>query len=110
MKHPTKEEWMSYLYDESPTESREELRAHLKDCAACRAQIEMWQGATRQMNDWQLPRLRKVSRSPAFARWAVAGGARDPDGAGVVTPRSRQLAGAARGSDVGGAGADGVVQ
>jgi len=72
MKHPTKEEWMSYLYDESPAESRESLRAHLKDCAACRAQIEIWQGATRQMNEWQLPRLRKVSRSRAFARWAAA--------------------------------------
>jgi hypothetical protein len=32
----------------------------------------MWQGATRQMNEWQLPRLRKVSRSPALARWAAA--------------------------------------
>ncbi len=62
---------MSYLYDESPAESRESLRAHLKDCATCRAQLEMWQGATREMNEWQLPR-RRNSRRPAIVRWAVA--------------------------------------
>jgi hypothetical protein len=63
---------MSYLYDELPAESQELLRAHLKDCAACRAQIETWQGATRQMNEWQLPRRRKVSHMPTVGRWAAA--------------------------------------
>jgi hypothetical protein len=63
---------MSYLYDESPAASQESLRAHLKDCAACRAQIEIWQGAARQMNEWQVPRRRKVSHVPTFARWAAA--------------------------------------
>ena len=63
---------MSYLYGESSTESRESLRAHLKDCASCRAQIEMWQGATRQMNDWQLPPRRKALRSSGLVRWAAA--------------------------------------
>ncbi len=63
---------MSYLYDESPTGSQESLRAHLKECAACRAQIATWQGATRQMNEWPLPRRRKVSHSPSLPRWGVA--------------------------------------
>jgi len=72
MTHPTREEWMSYLYDASPAASQESLRAHLKDCAACRAQVEIWQGASRAMNEWQLPRRRKVSRVPTFARWVAA--------------------------------------
>jgi hypothetical protein len=63
---------MSYLYDESPDASQESLRAHLKDCAACRTQIEMWQDATRQMNQWPLPRRRKVSPFPTAFRWAAA--------------------------------------
>jgi hypothetical protein len=65
---------MSYLYDESPAESQAPLRAHLKDCAACRAQIEKWQAASQQMNQWPLPRRRKVSPSPSpsLIRWAAA--------------------------------------
>ena len=72
MKHPAREEWMSYLYDESSAESRALLQAHLEDCATCRAQIETWQGATRQMNDWQLPPRRRALRTSALVRWAAA--------------------------------------
>lgn len=63
---------MSYLYDESPADSRVSLRDHLKDCVACRAQVEMWQAATRQMKEWPLPHRRAVSHRPAFTRWAAA--------------------------------------
>jgi hypothetical protein len=72
MTHPTREEWMSYLYDETPAGPQESLRAHLKDCSACRTQIDTWQGASRQMNEWQLPRRRKISHFPTVARWAAA--------------------------------------
>ena len=72
MKHPTREEWMSYLYDESPTDLRRLFQAHLRDCAACRAQIETWQGATRQMNEWPMPPRRRGLPSAGLVRWAAA--------------------------------------
>jgi anti-sigma factor RsiW len=63
---------MSHLYDESPAESREQFHAHLEECAECRSQLATWQGATRQMSEWQLPRRRRALRSAVITRWAVA--------------------------------------
>jgi hypothetical protein len=72
MKHPTREEWMSFLYDELPTEARAELQTHLGECGECRTQMNAWQGAARQMSEWRLPPRRKMASTQTFARWAIA--------------------------------------
>jgi hypothetical protein len=72
MKHPTREEWMSFLYDETPVEERAGLRSHLEACADCRTQLKVWQGATRELDRWRLPSRRKTLRQTTFVHWAAA--------------------------------------
>ena len=72
MTHPTREEWMSFLYDESPAESRASLKVHLNACAECRAQVTAWQQASRELNKWTLPRQRRAASSTPLMRWAIA--------------------------------------
>ena len=72
MIHPTREEWMSYLYDELAPGTRAGLQTHLDSCGECRAQVSTWQQATQQLSEWKLPRRRKVSSGVALTRWAIA--------------------------------------
>ena len=72
MKHPTREEWMSYLYDELPPATQTDLRKHLEGCAECRTQMNVWQSATRQMTDFKLPSKRRSAAAPTLLRWAIA--------------------------------------
>jgi len=72
MTHPTREDWMSYVYDELPLESRSAMRAHLSSCPACREQVETWQRASRSLDGFQLPRRQKPLRKAVLIRWAVA--------------------------------------
>jgi hypothetical protein len=72
MKHPTREEWMSFLYDEEPTDNRAALQSHLEACAECSARLQTWQSATRELDNWRLPSRRKVVRRGTFVRWAAA--------------------------------------
>ena len=72
MTHPTREEWMAYLYEEMPADEGAELRLHLESCAECRGQVTVWQRATAQMSEWKLARKRRRSSRATLARWAVA--------------------------------------
>jgi hypothetical protein len=72
MKHPTQEEWMSYLYDELSAKPRTSLESHLAACVECRAQLQVWQGAAREMNQWRMPARRRLARPTTFLRWAAA--------------------------------------
>ena len=73
MKHPTKEQWMAYLYDEMSREKRSELNEHLKECADCRKYISGSQRLKGQLDTWQLraaPKRRIVARDAII--WAAA--------------------------------------
>jgi hypothetical protein len=84
MTHPTREEWMSYLYDETGPETKPALRTHLDGCAECRTQLDAWTRASRRLDDWQLPQRRKrraiplvkLAAAAAVVALAVAGAAR----------------------------------
>ncbi len=39
MNHPTREEWMSYLYDELTAEEHSGLAAHLAVCPECKTRF-----------------------------------------------------------------------
>jgi anti-sigma factor RsiW len=80
MKHPTEEEWMSYLYDDANVTERAALTAHLAECADCAARIGEWQVTQKNLDDWRLdpqatkPRVlerRNRWRQPALT-WAAA--------------------------------------
>ena len=58
MNHPTREEWMSYLYDELNASERANLKTHLRGCAECAAKVSDWQAARTNLDAWQLRSLR----------------------------------------------------
>lgn len=73
MSHPTREEWMSYLYDESTDETQSTLEAHLAVCQECKSNLVTWRGAMREMDQWRLQSvLSKTRRHWAPLRWAAA--------------------------------------
>ena len=72
MKHPTREEWMSFLYDEVPVENRAGLQSHLRSCSECRGQLNVWQSATRELDSWRLPSRQRFVKQSGWAQWAAA--------------------------------------
>jgi hypothetical protein len=73
MNHPTREEWMSYLYDELTAEEHSSLAAHLAVCPDCKTQISDWRAARTNLDAWQLPaRPARVPLQRPLMRWAAA--------------------------------------
>jgi hypothetical protein len=73
MSHPTREEWMSYLYDESSGEHRANLAAHLAVCQECQGNVDIWRSAMRDLDNWSLQSvLSKARGHRVLLRWAAA--------------------------------------
>lgn len=75
MAHPTHEQWMDYLYGETPPARRAELDRHLESCAECRAQVAEWRSAMQALDAWQLPAAParpKVAPARPWWQWAAA--------------------------------------
>ena len=72
MTHPTREDWMSYLYDELSPEQRSEMSAHLGACAACAGQVKAWRGAAGSLDAFKLPSRPSRGRAPVAVKWAMA--------------------------------------
>jgi len=73
MNHPTREEWMSYLYDELTGEEHADLAAHLAVCPECNANVRSWRGLKHDLDAWQLPaRTTRKSWNRPIVRWAAA--------------------------------------
>ncbi len=73
MNHPTREEWMSYLYEELPSETHQNLNAHLLCCTACRTELNAWRETMGKLDTFTVP-LKRPS-PPAFAhylKWGLA--------------------------------------
>jgi hypothetical protein len=76
MKHPNREEWMSYLYDELETEPRRALDRHLEQCAECRDHVAQWRSTSKQLDAFEVSAARPVaSLWPVWVRWATAAAA-----------------------------------
>jgi hypothetical protein len=76
MKHPTPEEWMSFLYDELNAAERAGLADHLRQCPECAARIDEWETARTNLH-WPVKVRRTTAKraSAAFAgllKWAAA--------------------------------------
>ena len=72
MKHPNREEWMSYLYDELEIEPRRQLERHLGQCDECRASVAGWRRTARQLDAFKITAPRRLA--PAWqplTRWAM---------------------------------------
>jgi len=73
MNHPTREEWMSYLYDELTAEEHSGLEAHLAVCPDCKTRVSDWRAARKNLDAWQLPaRPARVPLQRPLVRWAAA--------------------------------------
>src|SRR5439155_13981573 len=73
MNHPTREEWMSYLYDELTAEEHSSLAAHLAVCPDCKTRVSDWRSARKNLDAWQLPaRPGRVPFQRPLVRWAAA--------------------------------------
>jgi hypothetical protein len=73
MNHPTREEWMSYLYDEQTAEEHSDHAAHLAVCPDCKTKLDAWRSARANLDAWQLPAQRqRVSLRRPVVRWAAA--------------------------------------
>ena len=60
MIHPTREDWMSYLYDELEAQPRRELEQHLAECPECRARLGEWRCTTRRLDTYDVPVPKRV--------------------------------------------------
>lgn len=69
MNHPTREEWVAYLYGECDARDQARLTAHLRDCDACREQVEAWRRTMYAMSAWELAPGAKRTRA-LVPRWA----------------------------------------
>jgi len=73
MNHPTREEWMSYLYDELTAEEHSSLAAHLAVCPDCKTRVSDWRATWTNLDAWQLPaRPARVPLQRPLVRWAAA--------------------------------------
>jgi hypothetical protein len=73
MNHPSREEWMSFLYDELDNSQREACVAHLAICPQCKRQVDQWQATRSDLSAYVVPPRVAAVRAPRFAwRWAAA--------------------------------------
>jgi len=73
MNHPSREEWMSYLYDELNADQSANLKAHLHTCLDCKSKVNEWQAARSGLDEWRAPKRRwRVLLAQRMVKWAVA--------------------------------------
>ncbi|WP_040546894.1 anti-sigma factor family protein [Pedosphaera parvula] len=72
MKHPTQEQWMAYLYGESAAAEKDEMSAHLAQCADCRDKVSRWRGVMNSLDDWKLPAAAKRPLVQPMMKWGIA--------------------------------------
>ncbi len=74
MNHPSRDEFVPYVFGEAKPEVKRRLRQHLAECAECRDEVERWKHGLNRLDDWKLPR--SVCYPQVFQpllRWAAAG-------------------------------------
>jgi hypothetical protein len=74
-----KDTLIAYLYGEVDEEMRQQVRAHLRTCAACADEVEGLQAVRRDLLEWQPPEMAlnfSIVQKPATvlrpARWSVS--------------------------------------
>jgi hypothetical protein len=54
MKHPNREQWIAFLYEDCEPAEKSELTGHLESCAACREQLETWRATATALNEYKV--------------------------------------------------------
>ncbi len=73
MTHPSRDQWVAYLYGELDRKSEAVLTEHLGTCRECQAQVSAWRGVMAELDAWQLPEKRARALAVwRLVRWAAA--------------------------------------
>jgi len=60
MKHPNREQWIGFLYEDCEAAEKNELAAHLESCAECQKQIQTWRKTMSALNQYRV-----VAKAPS---------------------------------------------
>jgi hypothetical protein len=74
MKHPEREEWIPFVFNEAEPQTRTRLAQHLKECAECAREVAGWRRSLRRLDRWPLPKPERMT-TPLFQpilKWALA--------------------------------------
>ena len=74
MSHPSREDWVAYLYGEADARDRSSFTSHLRDCGECRQQVERGRATMHAMNAWEMAPVGKPRRA-SLPRWVPAAAA-----------------------------------
>ena len=68
VKHPTTEEWMSFLYGELPVARHVELKAHAASCAECGLKVQGWRATMTTLDKSVLPKRQPARQQVSSGR------------------------------------------
>lgn len=91
MKHPSREEMMEHLYNESSPSQRQSIDNHLRTCADCSAQSDRWRATMKTLDAWPLEAPRRHHRSMPAVPWAIAALLVVGIGVGFLTGRTTAI-------------------
>ena len=84
MKHPNREQWISFLYEECDPAEQTQLATHLKVCPTCREQVETWRNTTAALNTYKIERHAQPNwQTVPWLRWSAAAAALLAVGIGI---------------------------
>jgi hypothetical protein len=73
MKHPNREQWIGFLYDDCEAAEKSELASHLNSCATCRQQLDTWRHTTAVLDTYKIERRAQPSwQTVPWLRWSTA--------------------------------------
>ncbi len=74
MNHPPRQEWISYLFEETTPVTRRQLDEHLQSCPKCAAEIAGWRRSLKKLDRWQVPstRPRSIPSAVPLLKWGIA--------------------------------------
>jgi anti-sigma factor ChrR (cupin superfamily) len=61
MKHPNREQWIGFLYEDCDAAEKIDLAAHLETCAECRSHLQTWRNTMGALNEYRLPAINNIS-------------------------------------------------
>jgi len=70
MNHPTREEWMAFLYGEH--QAKNQMKTHLAGCDQCQAHVAHWKHAMKALDTWRLSAAPPIRSWQPVVTWAAA--------------------------------------
>ena len=72
MSHPSREEWMAFLYEDLPPTEKAQLGDQLNECDACRSRFDRWRQTMGALDKWPLPAVKRRPTLLPWTQWAAA--------------------------------------